>query len=146
MQMWLIVLPNKARVFLKELKQLALCEFIPYEWLKSGDYSEEHVEEVSQEIGIDRFGSNSLVDGMGAFLVIGIGIGVILLVLVLMRLLAIKSARVMRWFTKLRHKMEYGIPLRFVLQSTLKLQIAACTVVVYERLTVKKNFEPTTDL
>ena len=96
MQMWLIVLPNKARVFLKELKQLALCEFIPYEWLKSGDYSEEHVEEVSQEIGIDRFGSNSLVDGMGAFLVIGIGIGVILLVLVLMRLLAIKSARVMR--------------------------------------------------
>ena len=143
--MWLIALPNTTRIFLRELKQLALCEFIPFEWLKQGDMTEEiETELVVEEIGIDRFGSNSLVDGMGAFLVIGIAIGVVLLVLILMRLLAMASARVMKCFNLLRAKMEYGVLLRFVLQSALKLQIATCTVVAYERLTVKESYEPTT--
>ena len=143
--MWLIALPNTTRVFLRELKQLALCEFIPFEWLKQGDMTEEiETEKAVEEIGIDRFGSNSLVDGMGAFLVIGIAIGAVLLVLVLMRLLAIASARVMKCFNLLRAKMEYGVLLRFILQSALKLQIATCTVVAYERLTVKESYEPTT--
>ena len=31
MQMWLVSLPGKARVFLFELKNLALLEFIPYD-------------------------------------------------------------------------------------------------------------------
>lgn len=33
MQMWLITLPVKARIFLKELKNLVLLEFIPYDEL-----------------------------------------------------------------------------------------------------------------
>ena len=145
--MWLVALPNKARVFLAELKQLAFCEFIPYEWLKSGDFDEMIESKVIvTEIGIDRFGSNSLVDGMGSFLVIGIAIGVVLLVLLLMRLLAMSSSRIMKWFNMLRHKMEYGVPLRFILQSTLKLHVAACTVIAYERYTVKENYERTTDM
>ena len=148
MQMWLISLPTKARIFLRELKQLALCEFIPYEWLKSGDFSTETEVElvVEEEIGIDRFGSNSLIDGMGAFLVIGIAIGSILVIMVLLRLLANMSPRIMRWFNVLKRKMQYGALFRYVLQSTLKLHVAACTVIVYERLTVKESYEPTTDL
>ena len=42
--------------------------------------------------------------------------------------------------------MQYGLILRFILQSTLKLHIAACTVIVYERLTVKEVYQPTTDM
>ena len=34
MQMWLFSLPGTARIFLQELKNLALLEFIPYEWLQ----------------------------------------------------------------------------------------------------------------
>ena len=33
MQLWLFRLPERARIFLTELKALALLEFIPYEWL-----------------------------------------------------------------------------------------------------------------
>ena len=38
MQMWLISLPPYTRIFLSELKALALLEFIPYQWL-SGESS-----------------------------------------------------------------------------------------------------------
>lgn len=147
MQMWLISLPSRARIFLRELKQLALCEFIPYEWLKSGEATKPiEVELVEEQVGIDRFGTNSLVDGMGSFLVIGIAISVIMLVLILLRLLSTKSAFIMKCFLFLKHKMQYNALLRFVLQSTLKLHVAACTVIVYERLTVKEVYEPTTQL
>ena len=99
MQMWLIQLPKQTRIFLRELKQLALCEFIPYSWLKSGNVSDEAKETfIVEEIGIDRFGSNSLVSGMGAFLVIGIAIGALLVLLICLRLLAMNSTRIMRWF------------------------------------------------
>ena len=33
LQMWLITLPPKSSVFLREIKVLALLEFIPPEWL-----------------------------------------------------------------------------------------------------------------
>ena len=36
MQMWLITLPDHASIFLKELKTLALLEFIPTEWFIKG--------------------------------------------------------------------------------------------------------------
>ena len=101
---------------------------------------------VREEIGIDRFGTNSLVDGMGSFLVIGIGIGVILLILIVLRLLALASTHFMKLFLWIKRKMEYSMLLRFVLQSTLKLHVAACTVIVYERLTAKEVYEPTTEL
>ena len=33
MQMWLLSMPGVARIFMQELKALALLEFIPYAWL-----------------------------------------------------------------------------------------------------------------
>ena len=53
---------------------------------------------IVEDIGIDRFGSNSLVEGMGAFLVIGIVIGALLVLLICLRLIAMKSTRVMKLF------------------------------------------------
>ena len=41
MQMWLTNLPHMAQVFLAELKNLALLEFIPYEWLSGSPASSE---------------------------------------------------------------------------------------------------------
>ena len=49
--MWLVTLPETARIFLRELKNLALLEFIPYEWIQGGSRSYE----ADEEIGIDRY-------------------------------------------------------------------------------------------
>ena len=59
MQMWLISLPVHTRIFLSELKALALLEFIPYEWLSGENLTKNSP--IVEETGIDRFGTNSLI-------------------------------------------------------------------------------------
>ena len=90
MQMWLLRLPHLAEVFLAELKNLALLEFIPYEWLSGGKDNETSGEDstaLNEETGIERFGSNTLVSGLGSMLVLAIGMGGIILVLLCLKML-----------------------------------------------------------
>ena len=91
MQMWLLRLPHLAEVFLAELKNLALLEFIPYEWLSGGGNNEttsgEDSTALNGETGIERFGSNTLVSGLGSMLVLAIGMGGIILVLLCLKML-----------------------------------------------------------
>ena len=102
--MWLLTLPDNARIFLRELKNLALLEFIPYEWLMSKQESEQLAQQssVSQELGIERFGTNSLIGGMGSMLVIGIAVIALVLVLVIFRVIASKSRLFMKLYLKLK--------------------------------------------
>ena len=110
MQMWQISIPATTRIILRELKTLALLEFIPTETftdvLKSffgmsseADCLEDSCPEetdsnsgssVSEASGIDRVGSSSLIDNMGAMLVIAAIIMAILLLLLLLRMAAKK--------------------------------------------------------
>lgn len=111
MQMWLVSLPSSARIFLEELKNLALLEFIPYELISGGNSQKQ----VSEEIGIDRFGSNSLVDGFGAMLFLALAILFIALLLVFLRYLAHKFQKLKHVYAVLLRKMRYSALIRYVL-------------------------------
>ena len=74
---------------------------------------------------------------------IGLLIVVLLALLLILRILADCIPILMKLYQYLKEKMLYNALLRFVLQSTLKFQIAACTVIVYDRLTTKQVVEPT---
>ena len=135
MQMWSVTLPGLAVLFLNELKKLALLEFIPfyYFWEQSKPSME------AEEVGIDRFGSNSLVDGFGVMLIIAIVIASLLVLLVFFRWLSTYYKCVAWLYQLIKKKIQYNAVLRYVLQSTLKLQITACTVIVYDQLTTKET-------
>ena len=120
MQMWLMGLPNRVRVFLRELKALALLEFIPYEWLSSSEKtmhssSVQDEDLVSEELGIDRFGSNSLVQGLGSMLILAITITVIILLVLCLRLLTLYSSRLKSLYMQVKKKIKYNLVLRYVL-------------------------------
>lgn len=109
MQQWLIKLPNTSSIFLKELKSIALYEFIPMEEIKgwvedlfgiennqTADATFTNADVCGDSIfknGIDRVGSNSLIDNMGAMLALGVAILFLLLVLGLLLLCVKKSPR-----------------------------------------------------
>ena len=118
---------------------MALLEFLPYHWLIE---VEEKVPG-SEETGIDRLGSNSLIDGFGAILIICPLIAALFALLLVFRVLSGCFSILMRFYQYLKKRMLYNALLRFILQSTLKLQITACTVIVYDRLTTKQVYEPT---
>ena len=69
-------------------------------------------------------------------LFIGFAIFTILLLLGLLGIVAKKSERGQRIFKAIKKKLLFNSILRYVLQSTLKLQIAAFTIVFYEELAV----------
>ena len=89
------------RIFLRELKALALLEFIPYEWLQGSSRSYDPKE----EIGIDRFGSNSLIDGFGAMLILAIAIVLVALLLIALYYLAKRFSKLMVVYIFLMRKM-----------------------------------------
>ena len=66
-------------------------------------------------MGIERFGKNSLVGGLGSMLVIGLAILVLVILLVIMRLIASRSRLVMTLFIKLKRSMMYSSVLRYIL-------------------------------
>lgn len=144
MQMWLISVPATTRIILRELKTLALLEFIPTETftnvLKSffgmsskadcleededscpAEADSESGSSVSEASGIDRVGSSSLIDNMGAMLVIGAIIVAILLLLLLLRMASKKFQCAQKVSDAIKRKLFYNTLLRYVLQSTLKL-------------------------
>ena len=115
MQMWLVGLPPTARIFMRELKALALLEFIPYQWLSGDDAQSDKSSAVSEEIGIDRFGTNSLVNGLGSMLIIAMVIGIVILLAIFLRLIAIYSSLIMKLFVMIKTKLQYNSILRYVL-------------------------------
>ena len=159
MQQWQTSLPYTTSIFLRELKNIALYEFIPMESIKSwirdlfgiedncsgGCHTASSEEDtLNFDSGIDRVGSNSLIDNMGAMLGLGIVIILLLIVLGLLLLCVKRSPRAKRIYTALSKKLFYNTFMRYVLQSSLKLQIAACTVLFYSQLHSGGVNEPAT--
>ena len=155
MQMWQIKLPQTTRIVLQGLKSIALFEFIPTESFKSQlkellgveDESPQVIDDdsssscgangseedsVTEKSGIERVGTPSLIDNMGAMLLIGLLICLLLLILLLLRICTKRSPCARRVYEAIKKKLFYNTLLRFVLQSTLKLQIAASTVLAYD--------------
>ena len=138
MQMWLISLPVKARIFLQELKNLALLEFIPYEDLFG--FLEEDSSPYETQFGIERLGSNHLASSM---FLIGLVLAALLVILLLTWILAKRFLRCKKAFELLKKKLIYNAIIRFILQSSVELQVAACTVISYDRHASKPLKEPT---
>ena len=147
MRLWQINLPPITETIVKELKSLAFMDFIPKEDIQKElkDYIglEKESDEIQkiengpgeQAIGIDRVGSTSLIDNLGVFLLIGIFIVLIFLLLGLLYLIQrCCPGRIRKCYQLIKKKLLYNTILRYVLQSTLKIQIAAYTILLYNHM------------
>ena len=76
-----------------------------------------------------ELGSKNLVRNLGIMLFIAIGIIVFTLLFKLMQCLLNRSAWCRTQMKKLHDKIFYSLFIRYILQSTLKVQMAACTTV-----------------
>ena len=90
---------------------MALLEFLPYHWI----IDEEEKTLGTEEIGIDRLGSNTMVDGVGAILMISLLIAVLFILLFVFRMLADCFVWLSRLYKYLKKKLQYNALLRFVL-------------------------------
>ena len=90
---------------------MALLEFIPYEWIKGDSRNKD----VGEEVGIDRFGTNSLIDGFGAMLFIALAILLTCFLLFIIRCLASKYSKIMFVYRYLIQRMRYSALIRYVL-------------------------------
>jgi hypothetical protein len=101
---------------IKFLKNIALLEFIP---------TKEILGAVADFIGLNK--DQNVLNDMGLMLLIGLFIALSLLALVLLRYLALKTTYAWyRRYRKVRQLICYNGILRYILQSNLKMGVAAC--------------------
>ena len=147
------------KVVLKELKNLALLEFIPTETimrvLKAQvglDYQEQstcaectatetaaEVEAGTEEESGDLYGPPDLLENMGVMLLIAGVLAGILILLLVFWLLCRRCECCRKLLTYIQKKLFYNTFLRYVLQSTLKLQISAFTVIFYHQIASQEH-------
>jgi len=131
-QLWRIRLPPTASVILKQLKVMALMEFIPTQWFKDsirellglekpceGDCLSDA--ESLPELALEEAKSTDLLDNLGAMVFLGSLIVGLVLLFLLIWLLALKCACCQKFIQSVKQKLFYNSILRYVLQSTLKL-------------------------
>ena len=92
---------------------------------------EDDLSDIDQKTGVERFGSTSLIDNIGAMLLIAGAILIVLVLLCILKCCTKRSKCTKKIYDLIKKKLFYNAFLRYVLQSTLKLQIAACTILFY---------------
>ena len=88
-------------------------------------------------------GSNDLIDNMGAMLLIASALVFTILILILLKFIAKKCPCAQKAYVSIKKKLFYNTFLRYVLQSTLKLQIAAGAVIGYDLMTSYEDTKET---
>lgn len=154
---WQLSYPKYGHAFLKYLKNLALMEFLPKdavidklsqmlgldeedcedcgddsnsEDLRSLlDESESGFEQVASTTGLNNLGSKNLVRNLGIMLVLALGIVLLTLLLKLMSCLLNRFEWPRKKLKQLKDKLFYNMFIRYILQSTLKIQISACATI-----------------
>ena len=125
MRTWLIFLPTITDTWLKQIKSLALLEFLPTDelddWLM--DLVGIDREEIKQAFENDKE-EESLFDTLAVFLIIGSVIILLVFLLLILRCMVSACPRVKRCYEYLRSKLFYATFIRFVLMGTLKIQIS----------------------
>ena len=117
MRIWQVRIPSETDIFLKMLKTLALFEFLPtdkiddklIEWF-GGDKASDEEEE-------------STFDQLAVVIIAAFVIFLLCFVLVILRLLLLICPKVKKCFDGLKRKLFFGTFLRYLLLSTLKVQI-----------------------
>jgi hypothetical protein len=119
MQLWAIELPSNAQAVMKFLKSIALLEFIPTAQITSS---------ISAWLGLDPTDESNIVNQNGIMLVIGLAIvAVIILLGVASYFITQASYSCYRRYRQVKGMIFYNTFLRFILQSNLKMGIAAAT-------------------
>lgn len=123
MREWKIYLPGKAATFIKELRKLALLEFIPLKWFQDSfkslfgmevDESADAEADSCTELNEDECGK-SLLDNLGAMPLIALAILLLIGLMLLAKCLATKFAVFGRCFASLKRKIFFNSLFRFVL-------------------------------
>lgn len=118
MREWLVLLPDEADIFLRELRSLALLEFLQKYEIK---------ETVLGWFGVEEESSpkkdQSLLDKLAVILLAGIVIVFLVLLLLCLRVCVKKSPRAKRCNDSIKAKLFYNTFIRYVLLGTLKIQL-----------------------
>ena len=136
--MWKINFPIKVQILLVEIKNLAFFEFFQ-DWIvdmleaNSGDCNpaeDEMCFVVDIKAGIDKLGSDSLLSNAGVFVLGAVAVvGAVALTGILFSLKSV-HAKIKSLYIKVKTFLFWNTFIRYVLQGTLKLQIAAGTVIL----------------
>ena len=94
-----------------------------FEWL--GIESETECEEDEEDCIVEG-NQESTFDQLAVVLIAAFAISILCLVLILLRLLLIFCPKVKQCFQNLKNKLIYGTFIRYVLLSSLKIQITLC--------------------
>ena len=95
---------------------IALMEFMPTEWF---------TDILSDWFGIQQGNEQNIVENMGMMLLIGCCVLFAVLLILVVGLLMLFNFKLYRIFRNLLRKVFYNTFIRYLLQSTLKLQIAS---------------------
>ena len=95
---------------------IALMEFMPTEWF---------TDIFSDWFGIQKGNEQNIVENMGMMLLIGCCVLFAVLLILVVGLLMLFNFKLYRIFRNLLRKVFYNTFIRYLLQSTLKLQIAS---------------------
>ena len=116
MQRWKIDYPANTNSVLKFIKMIALMEFMPTEWF---------TDILSDWFGIQKGDDQNILENMGMMLLIGCCVLFAVLLILVVGLLMLFNFKLYRIFRNLLRKVFYNTFIRYLLQSTLKLQIAS---------------------
>ena len=137
---WQIYIPPKSFSLILEFRKLVFFEFAK-EWIMAYLFTHEGNEEVnSEEHGLrrlsltdpeeHRLGTDDFLRNAGAMALFLIVIVLVLILMILLFFIGRRHTRVYNFYLKLKKKVFWNLPLRYVMQSALKLQIASSSVIV----------------
>ena len=93
-------------------------------------------EEGADDDGLDRLGSTSLMDNLGIMLIFTIIFLLVVICVVLSAVVLRKNKKAMELFSKIKKNLFWNTFIRFVIQSTLSMQLSAAAVIL---ITYKKE-------
>jgi hypothetical protein len=118
---WKLNYPENAHTVLNFIKMVALMEFLPTSWF---------TDLLSDWFGIEKGDDSNIIENMGMMLLIGCSLLLAAVVMLSVGILVLYNYKVYRIFRMGHRKLCYNILIRYVLQSTLKLQIASMTTII----------------
>jgi len=131
MQDWELSYPNNCIVLLTFIKTLALNEFLPKEealaFIKETFDGESEDNEDTDEQSEPK--TADLIESMGVMLLLALLLLIITAVLLVIKCLVKHNPTAFKLYFKIHKRVFYNLFIRYVFQSTLKMQIATCTTI-----------------
>ena len=140
-EVWKIAISHEARLLLDEIRVLALFEFIDTsafkEWLRGllkpvqneDEIEIEHGDEAPSDPDESRTGTLDIIENLDNMLLFAFILFAVCLSVLLLGLAVHFNPSARNIYTKVKRKVFWNGPIRYVLQSTLKSMVAAGAVI-----------------